>query len=328
MGNLTRVGIAGTGSYVPERVVPNQYFEDFIETSDEWIRQRTGIRERRWANDTETTSYMCTEAARRAIENAKLDPADVDLVVLGTVSPDQFLPAVSPTVQANLGLKAGAFDVVAACNGFVTALNTAHAMVASGSARNVLAIGAERLSSFLDIQDRTSCILFGDGAGAAVVSRHEDCQQGEILRTQLGADGTGADFIQMTAGGSSKPPTHDTVEAREHYIRVKGREVYRFAVSSMSNIVEDMLKGHDMDELGLVVPHQVNQRIIDAAVERLEIPPEKVFVNIDKYGNTSAGSIPIALDEAHREGRLESGKLVVMAAFGAGLAWGGTLLRW
>lgn len=328
MGNLTRVGIAGTGSYLPERVVPNAYFEEFVETNDEWITQRTGIRERRWANESETNSFMCTKAAERAIENAGLKASDIDLVVLGTVSPDHTLPAVSPTVQSNLGLKAGAFDVVAACNGFVTALNTAYAMIAAGSARNVLAIGAERLSSFIDIQDRTSCILFGDGAGAAVVSRFDDCGQGEILRTQLGADGTGMEYIHMVAGGSTKPPTHDTIEAREHYIRVKGREVYRFAVSSMSQIVEDMLEGYSHDELGLVVPHQVNQRIIDAAIERLGIPPEKVFVNIHKYGNTSAGSVPIALDEAHREGRLVKDKLVVMAAFGAGLAWGGTLLRW
>lgn len=328
MGNLTRVGIAGTGSYLPERVVPNKYFEDFVETSDEWITQRTGIKERRWSNEKETTSFMCTEAAKRAIEDAGVSPSEIDLVVLGTVSPDHNLPAVSPMVQANLGLTAGAFDVVAACNGFVTALNTANAMVATGAARNVLAIGAERLSSYLDIQDRTSCILFGDGAGAAVVSRWDDCRQGEILKTTMGADGTGMEFIHMVAGGSTKPPTHDTVEAREHYIRVKGREVYRFAVSSMSRIVGEMLEGHSLDELGMVVPHQVNQRIIDAAVERLEIPAEKVFVNIHKYGNTSAGSVPIALDEANREGKLTKDKLVVLAAFGAGLAWGGTLLRW
>ncbi|MCA8980800.1 MAG: ketoacyl-ACP synthase III [Planctomycetes bacterium] len=329
MGNLTRVGIAGTGSYLPKRAVPNKYFEDFIETSDEWIRQRTGIEERRWAGDDEPNSFMCTEAAKRALDDAGLQPSDVDCIVLGTVSPDRMLPAVSPQVQANLGIeKTGAFDVVAACNGFVTALNTAYALVASGTAKRVLAIGAERLSSFVDLQDRGSCILFGDGAGAAVVTPFDECQQGEILRTQLGTDGSGRDFIYMDAGGSTRPPTHDTIEAREHFIRVQGREVYRFAVSTMTQIVADMLEGYDRDELGMLVPHQVNQRIIDAAVERLGIPEEKVFVNIQKYGNTSAASVPIALDEANRGGKLPSGKLVVMCAFGAGLSWGGTLLRW
>jgi len=329
MGNLTRVGIAGTGSYLPERVVPNQYFEEFVETSDEWIRQRTGIQERRWCAEHETNSYMCTEAAKRAIEDAGLEPSDIDFIVVGTVSPDQMLPAVSPLVQANLGIEgAGAFDVVAACNGFVTALNTANALVSSGMAKRVLAIGAERLSSFVDIQDRGSCILFGDGAGAVVVTDFEECKQGEILRTQLGSDGTGKDFIYMDSGGSNTPPSHDTVEAREHFIRVKGRDVYRFAVSTMTQIVADMLDGHDHAELGMLVPHQVNRRIIDAAIERLGISEDKVFVNIHKYGNTSAASVPIALDEANRAGKLESGKLVVMCAFGAGLSWGGTLVRW
>jgi len=329
MGNVKRVGIAGTGSYLPERVVPNTYFEEFVETSDEWIVQRTGIKERRWANEKETNSAMCTEASKRALENAGLQASDIDAVVIGTVSPDKMLPGVSPLVQANLGIEnCATFDVIAACNGFLTALNTGYAMVAAGTAKRVLALGAERLSSFVDMQDRGSCILFGDGAGAVVLSDFEECKQGEIIRTQLRSDGTGKDFIQMESGGSDNPPSHDTVEAREHFIHVRGREVYRFAVSTMSKVVGDMLEGYDQDELGLVVPHQVNLRIIDAAVERLGIPPEKVFINIQKYGNTSAATVPIALDEANREGRLESGKLVVMAAFGAGLTWGGALVRW
>ena len=272
---------------------------------------------------------MCTEASRRAIEDAGLQSSDIDAIIIGTVSPDRMLPGVSPLVQANLGIEnCATFDVIAACNGFVTALNTAYAMIAAGTAKHVLALGAERLSSFVDIQDRGSCILFGDGAGAVVVSPFEECQQGEILKTQLLSDGKGKDFIYMASGGSDDPPSHDTVDRREHFIKVQGRDVYRFAVSTMAQIVSDMLEGYDEDELGMIVPHQVNQRIIDAAVARLGISEDKVIVNIDKYRNTSAASVPIALDEANRTGRLESGKLVVMAAFGAGLTWGGTLVRW
>jgi 3-oxoacyl-[acyl-carrier-protein] synthase-3 len=232
-------------------------------------------------------------------------------------------------VQARLGAKrAAAFDVNAACTGFLTALNTAEAFVASGRARRVLALGAESLSRFVDFKDRTSCILFGDGAGAAVLAPWEECRQGELLRTALGADGTGYDFIYMTGGGSRRPPSHETVEAREHAIRVKGREVYRFAVHQMAECIGQMMEGHTYDELTLVVPHQVNRRIIDAALERLGWSDEKVMVNIQDYGNTSSASVPVALDEAVRAGRVEKGKLVVLCAFGAGLTWGSALLRW
>jgi len=321
--------IAGTGHYVPEREVPNSFFEEHVETSDEWIRQRTGIHSRRFAAEGEATSDLCIAAARKALEAAGVAPEDLDLIVVGTISPDQFLPAVAPLVQTALGAKdAMAFDVVAACTGFITALSTGEAFLASGKGKTALVIGAETLSRFLDLHDRTSCILFGDGAGAAVLKVGEPGSPGEILRTSMGSDGSGYEFIQMTGGGSRLPTTHDTVEAREHYIRVRGRDVYRFAVTRMERTVREMLEGYDREEFGLLVPHQVNQRIIDAAIEKLDIAPEQVMVNIHKYGNTSAGSVPIALDEAVRSGRIESGKLLVMVAFGAGLNWGGALVRW
>lgn len=329
MTERVKVGVAGLGCYAPGRVVTNAWFEQHIDTSDEWIQQRTGIRERRFAEDHEATSDLCIAAARRALEDASLDPAELDMIIVGTLTPDQFLPACAPLVQKALGAKrAAAFDVNAACTGFLTAMNSGEAFIAAGRARKVLVIGAECLSRFLDMQDRTSCILFGDGAGAAVLRPHEECGRGEIIKTMLGADGDGYEFIQMVGMGARRPITHEAIEARENYIRVRGREVYRFAVTQMELVVREMLEGYSLDEVGAIVPHQVNKRIIDSALERLEIPPERVVVNIDRYGNTSAASVPIALDEVYRAGGLESGKLVVLAAFGAGLTWGGALLRW
>lgn len=329
MTSKVKVGIAGLGSYVPARVVTNAWFEQHLDTSDEWIQQRTGIRERRFAADHEATSDLCIAAARRALEDASMEASGLDTIIVGTLTPDQFLPACAPLVQRALGARsAAAFDVNAACTGFITALSCGEAFVAAGRASKVLVIGAECLSRFLDMQDRTSCILFGDGAGAAVLRPLADCKRGEILRIQLGADGDGYDFIQMIGLGARRPITHAAIDDGEHFIRVRGRDVYRFAVARMEQVIREMLEGHDQREVGAIVPHQVNKRIIDSALERLEIPPERVVVNIDRYGNTSAASVPIALDEVYRAGGLESGKLVVLAAFGAGLTWGGALLRW
>ena len=329
MASRIPVGIAGTGSYVPERVVPNAFFEKLVDTSDEWIVQRTGIETRRFAADDQATSDLSLEAAKRALESAGVKQEELDLVVLGTLTPDYLLPSTACLVQDRLGaVNAGAFDVNAACKGFLTALHTGEAFVAAGRARRVLVVGAEKLTSFVDFQDRTSCIIFGDAAGAAVLTPLDQCGQGEILKTTLGADGKGYDFIHMSAGGSRKPPTQETLDKREHYIRMRGRDVFRFAVTYMSEMVKQMIEGHSIDELAVVVPHQVNKRIIEAALERIEIPPEKVVVNIEKYGNTSAATVQLALDEALRAGRIEKGKLVVLVAFGAGLTWGGTLIRW
>jgi 3-oxoacyl-[acyl-carrier-protein] synthase-3 len=329
MSSKIRVGIAGTGSYVPERVVPNAYFEKIVDTSDEWIVQRTGIRERRYVAEGEATSDMAVIAGRRALENAGVAPEELDLIVVGTVTPDQMIPACSALIQHRLGAKnAGAFDCNSACTGFLTALCIAEAYIASGRARRVLAIGAETLSRISDMQDRTSCILFGDGAGAVVLAPEEECRQGEILKTRQGADGSGYDLIYMLAGGSRKPATLETVQAREHFIRLNGREVFRFAVNRMGDLIEEMIEGHTYEDLCLVVPHQVNKRIIDSALQRLGWNDEKVMVNIQHYGNTSSATVPVALDEARRAGRLVSGKLVILVAFGAGLTWGGVLIRW
>ena len=307
----------------------NEDFEELVDTSDGWIVQRTGIRERHFAGDEEATSDLCYPAAMQALEAASIDPKDLDLVVVGTLTPDYLLPASSCLVQDRIGaVNAGAFDVAAACTGFLTAFHTAEAFIAAGRARRVLAIGAECLSRFLDMEDRTSCILFGDGAGAAVLAPWEDCRQGEILKTTLGADGSAYDIIHMRGGGSRVPPTRESVEAGDHFIRLRGREVYRFAVTKMASLIQEMSEGHDPDDVCLVVPHQVNARIIEAAVDRLGWSMDKVMMNIAKYGNTSAATVPMALDEALAEGRLEKEKLCVLVAFGAGLTWGGSLVRW
>jgi len=329
MSERIPVGIAGTGMHVPERVITNHDFEAILETSDEWIVQRTGIRQRHWAADGEATSDLCVQAARGALERAGVGPEDLDLIVTGTLTPDYLLPSTSCLIQHGLGaVNAGAFDLGAACTGFLSAMHTGEAFIAAGRARCVLALGAEVLSRFLDMSDRTSCILFGDAAGAAVLLPHAECGQGEILKTTLGADGSGFEFIHMVAGGSRFPPTHDTVERGEHFIRLKGREVYRFAVTKMSELIAEMADGHSADEIGLVIPHQVNARIITAALERLGWDKDKCVLNIDRYGNTSAATVPVALHEAVEDGRLEKGKLIVFVAFGAGLTWGASLVRW
>jgi 3-oxoacyl-[acyl-carrier-protein] synthase-3 len=307
----------------------NHDFEKLVDTSDEWIVQRTGIRERRFATPEQATSDLCLHAARQALERAKVDPKELDLIIVGTLTPDHLLPSCSALIQARLGASnAGAFDVSAACTGFLTALHTGECFVASGRAKRVLVLGAECLSRFLDMSDRTSCILFGDGAGAALLMPHSECKSGEILRTTLGADGNGFETIHMRGGGSRVPPSAESVARGEHFIRLRGREVYRFAVTKMAELIESMCEGYDLSELSLVVPHQVNQRIIESALDRLGWSMDKVFVNIDRYGNTSAATVPMAFHEALEQGRIEKGKLVVFVAFGAGLTWGGTLIRW
>lgn len=329
MTSTVRVGIAGTGHALPDRSVSNDDLAQVVDTSDEWITQRTGIRHRRWVEEGQNCSDLCEEAARKALDDAGLKPEDIDLVVTGSLTQDHLMPSVSTLVQSRLGCtNAGAFDVLSACTGFLTALHTAESFVASGRVKNVLAIGGETLSRYLDMTDRTSCILFGDGAGAAVVTPHETCKQGEILKHTLGADGEGYEFIHIPEGGSVHPHNHPDYDKSNHFIRVRGREVYRFAVTRMTQLIRETAEGYSMDDIKLVVPHQVNMRIIEAARERLEWPLDKFFINIDKYGNTSAGSVPIALDEARKEGRLEPGDLVILVAFGAGLTWGATLIRW
>jgi 3-oxoacyl-[acyl-carrier-protein] synthase-3 len=323
------VGIAGIGSYVPERVLTNDYFAQIVDTSHEWIVQRTGICERRFAAPDEATSDLCVMACERALAQAGIEAADIDLVVVGTLTPDFLLPSTSVLVQDRLGaVGATAFDVSSACTGFLSALHTAEAYIAAGRAKRALAIGAETLSRFLNLEDRTSCILFGDGAGAAVVVPHAECDQGEILRTTQGSDGSLYKIIHMQGGGSRLPPTLETVEEKKHCIELRGREIYRFAVSKMADLIEQMAEGYDADEICLVIPHQVNARIIESALERVGWPLEKVVINIDRYANTSAATVPIAWAEALEAGRLEKGKLVILVSFGAGVTWGASLLRW
>lgn len=330
MTSPIRVGIAGTGHAVPPRIVTNDDMAKIVDTSDEWITQRTGIKERRFVDDGTNCSHLCQEAASQALAAAGIEPKDVDLIITGSLTQDHLMPSVSTLVQTRLGCEnAGAFDVLSACTGFLTALHTAESFVRAGRVKNVLAIGGETLSRYLDMSDRTSCILFGDGAGAAVVRPLDDAGgRGEILHHELGADGEGYEFIHIPSGGAMHPHHHKDYDKSQHYIRVRGREVYRFAVTKMTELIRKAAEKAAGEEIKLVIPHQVNLRIIEAARERLDWPMEKFFVNIHKYGNTSAGSVPIALDEAAREGRLEQGDLVILVAFGAGLTWGSTLLRW
>lgn len=324
------VGIAGLGHSLPERVVDNHYFTRFVDTSDEWIVQRTGIRERRWLDDGEKPSDLFLAAGKNALEDSGLAPEDIDLIVLATVSGDhQGVPAAACMVQEALGCtNAAAFDVAAACAGFLYAMQIGRQFIATGTYRNVLVIGGEGLSRIADIYDRNSVILFADGAGAAVLQPHAICQQGLIEDMILGADGKGQKFIIRPRGGPAEPLTPEILNEGTNMIRMKGREVYRFAVSRMTSLMKWAMEGQDMAELGLIVPHQVNRRILETAIERLGVHPSQLYINIEKYGNTSAASVPIALNEARREGLLEPGKLIVLAAFGAGLVWGAARIRW
>jgi len=323
--------VRGTGRYVPERVLTNRELERMVDTTDEWITQRTGIRERRIAADDESTSDLALKAARMALERAELRAEDLDAIILGTVSPDTYCPAGAVYVQAKLGAKnACAFDVSAACTGFVYATTIATSFIRSGFYQNVLVIGAEVLSRLIDFSDRNTCILFGDGAGAAVLSRAPEGSESRIIDNYLRADGEGSDLIIMPGGGSKRPATHDTVEARLHYLTMQGREVFKFATRSMLELLQKSFErnGLTMSDIDLVVPHQVNYRIIESVLRKIEIPADRLYLNLDRYGNTSAASVPIALHEALEEGKLARGKLVLLVAFGAGLTWGYSLIRW
>ncbi len=323
------VGIAGFGHYVPERVIKNEYFTRFVETSDEWIQQRTGIKERRWLTDEQKPSDMFAAAGKAAMNRAGVKPEEIDLIILGTVSGDMFLPATACIVQELLGCKnAAAFDISAACPGFLYALIIGQQFVASGQCKNVLCIGGEALSRIIDIHDRNSCVLFGDGAGACVLQPHDICQQGLIDDVYMGADGSGAEFIQRPRGGAAERMSSEILTEGSHLIRLMGREVYRFAVSKMSEIMAWATEGIDPDEIGLVIPHQVNRRILETATAKIGIAPEKVLINIEHYGNTSAASIPILMSEAEATSRFEKDKYLVLAAFGAGLVWAGARIKW
>jgi 3-oxoacyl-[acyl-carrier-protein] synthase-3 len=323
--------ILGTGSYAPERVLTNEDLAKMVDTSDEWIVARSGIRERRIAAPDQATSDLAVLAAQRALADAGAAASEIDLLIVATVTPDYPMPSTACFVQHKLGIPstAACFDVNAACSGFIYGLDTACALVASGRYKKALLIGAEKLSSIVDWQDRGTCLLFGDGAGAAVIGASDRPGIG-LIGTRLGALGEDTDLLCIPAGGSRTPTTAETIARGDHFIKMKGKEVFKLAVRVMEEAARDILEQHGLaaTQIGLVIPHQANLRIIDAIAQYLELPVERFFVNVDRYGNTSAASIPIALDEARRGGRIKPGDLTLLVAFGAGLTYGSALIRW
>lgn len=322
------VGILGTGFHVPEKVLSNSALEEIVDTSDEWIVARTGMRERRVAHSDEATSDLAAKAAHAALVDAGVDAADIGLILVATATADHVCPPTATLVQAKIGASAAAgFDIGAACSGFCNALMTGHQFILSGAYRHVLVIGADKLSSITNYEDRESCILFGDGAGAVVLGSNGGS---ELLAHHLGIDGTGADMIRVPAGGSRLPASDETIASRLHYLVLDGREVFRFAVKKFCEEIEAITEraGFTLDDLDWIVPHQANQRILEAAARKLRFPMAKVVSNIEHYGNTSSASIPIALAEAAHDGRIQKGDLVAFVAFGGGLTWGASLVRW
>ncbi|MFZ1803047.1 MAG: ketoacyl-ACP synthase III [Nitrospira sp.] len=320
--------IAGIGSYVPARVLTNADLERMVATSDEWIRERTGIRERRIAATGEACSDLAVQAGKRALTAAGLSATDLDMILVATCTGDYPLPATACLVQHQLGAtKAAACDLSAACCGFVYALSVADAYIKTGM-RHVLVIGSEVMSAITDWTDRNTCVLFGDGAGAVVVSA-SDGKRG-ILSTHLRSDGTLCELIMVPGGGSRTPPSEKVIDERLQYIKMKGNETFKVAVRTLEEIARSTLSANHLrvEDIDLYVPHQANIRILKAVMERLGLPIEKVMLNVDRYGNTSAASIPIALDEAVREGRIKDGSLVMLGAFGAGLTWASAVIRW
>lgn len=329
MENDKSVGIIGLGSYVPEKVVTNHDLEKTLDTSDEWIVERTGIKQRHIAAPDEATSDLATHAAERALAAAGVAAEELDLIIVATATPDMFFPSTACLVQANLkATNAAAFDLAAGCSGFVYGLVVGTQFIKAGLYKKVLVIGAETLSRILDWTDRNTCVLFGDGAGAAVLGETEAGYG--VLGVQLGADGTGGDLLKMPAGGSRMPSSELTVAERKHYVHMNGNEVFKFAVKVMGEAVIKALDhaGLQPHDVNYFIPHQANIRIIQSAARRLKLPMDKVMVNIDKYANTSAASIPIALEEAIHDGKVKSGDVVAMVGFGAGLTWAACVLRW
>ncbi len=328
---LGRSRILGTGHYVPKRVLTNAELESMVNTSDAWIRERTGIRERHIAAEGELTSDMAAAAARSAMERAGITPADVDLLVVGTISPDMPMPSCAALVQQKLGMRAVmAFDLSAACAGWIYGLEIADQYVRTGKARYVVVIGVELLSRILDWTDRGTCVLFGDGAGAVVVGPAEAQDVGEVLTTRCFLDGTQARSLCIPGGGSEAPTTAHTVEKRMHLVHMTGSEIFKVAVKNLVSASRSAIEaaGLTADQIDWVIPHQANIRIIQGVSDRVGIPMERFFINIDRYGNTSSASVPIALDEATRTGVVRPGQTLLFCALGAGIAWGSAVVRW
>ena len=330
MADGPRSAIGGLGAYVPPKTMTNADFEKILDTSDEWITQRTGIKERRIMGEGETTLTMAVAAARQAIENSGIAPTDLDLIIVATITPEMPFPATACLVQNELGATdVPAFDVSAACSGFIYGLVIGDQFVRSGMYKNVLVIGVDAMSHYSDYTDRSSCILFGDGAGAAVLTPATQPDQG-LKYSVLHADGTGWDYIHAPGGGTRNPVSHEMLDAGKHFVDMRGRDVYKFAVEKMQWLLGDCMAHCDLtpDDVDMVIPHQVNVRVINSAAERYNFPMEKVYVNIYKYGNTSAASVPLALHDAVAEGKIQRGSTVMLIAFGAGLTWAGAVISY
>lgn len=321
--------IVATGRYLPEKVMTNHDLEQIVDTSDEWIAGRTGIRKRRIAGPDETAAHMAAEASRKAIEGAGLDPEDVDMIILSTATPDRLLPSTACDTQAILGATdAQAFDIAAACSGWLYGLSLAEGYLATGKGEVVLVVATEKMSAIVDWTDRSTCVLFGDGAGAAVLEASTDGRG--IVSSHHRSDGRLAELLYRPAGGARRPIDEEVLEEKSHLVKMKGREVFKAAVRSMCQAAERALEAAGMtgEDVDIMIPHQANIRIIEATAKYAGIPMEKVYVNVDRYGNMSSASIPVAFDEAREEGRLQEGMSVLSMAFGAGLTWGATVFRW
>ncbi|CAM3395885.1 MULTISPECIES: beta-ketoacyl-ACP synthase III [Brevibacillus] len=329
MKGLRSVGILGTGSYTPERVLSNFDLEKMVDTTDEWIVSRTGIRERRICSEEQASSDLAFEAAKRALKKANISAEQLDMIIVATVTPDMSFPSTACLLQDKLGAtKAAAMDLSAACTGFLYGITTATQFIANGMYKYVLVVGVETLSKITNYKDRNTCVLFGDGSGAAVLGQVKDGYGFQSF--ELGADGSGGSLLCQPAGGSRIPASVESIENNLHYLSMAGGEVFKFAVRVMNSATEAVLSkaGVARDEIDLLVPHQANKRIIDSAVQRFGLSEEKVVINLDRYGNMSSASIPVALDEAIEAGRVKEGDNVILVGFGGGLTWGATLLKW
>ncbi|NLU10899.1 MAG: ketoacyl-ACP synthase III [Tepidanaerobacter acetatoxydans] len=323
-----RAGIIGIGSYVPDKVISNFDLEKIVDTSNEWIIERTGISNRRKADYNICSSDLGAEAAKLAIKDANLKPEDIDLIISASSSPDRIFPATACIIQNKIGAKnAAALDIQAACSGFIYALTTATQYIMAGQYKNVLVVGSEVLSKLTDWEDRNTCVLFGDGAGAVVLS---EVEAGGVLASILGADGGGSELLELPAGGTKEPASFDTIENRRHYIKMEGNEVFKFAVRIFEDCTKKVIEKSNLslEDIDYIIPHQANIRIIEAAIKRLKFPREHVVINLDKYGNMSSASIPVALDEAFHTGKIKKGHKIVLVGFGAGLTWGANLIDW
>lgn len=324
----TKAGILGVGSYLPEKIISNFDLEKIMYTSDEWIRTRTGIKERRVADENEATSDLATKAALNAIKDANLTPEDIDLIIVATITPDMIFPSTACLVQANIkATKAACFDLEAACSGFIYGMAVAKQFIETNTYKHVLVIGAEALSRILDYEDRSTAILFGDGAGAVVMG---SVNEGGVLSTNLGSDGNGKDYLNIPAGGSKNPASEETLKNRLHYVKMAGNDVFKFAVRIMQDASIKCVESANLDiqDIDYLIPHQANIRIIEASAKRLKLNMDKVYVNLDRYGNMSSASIPVALDQAYREGKIKKGDNIVLVGFGGGLTWGASVVRW